>query len=1201
MGWSIEQEQAIDIHGKDILVAAAAGSGKTSVLVERVIRKIISGKCNINEILLVTFTNAAASEMRERISLALEKQLTGAQLEYQAALFAGASISTLHSFCQNIIRQYFHLIDLDPQFRLATEQETLILRHEVFEELLDEYYAQGEATFLELVDCYGDERGDSNLYEYVNELHRFALAQPFPRQWLEKLPSEYKVDQDIEQAQWFLYISEKTVQQLEAARLTTIQMRQSAIAKQVRYAQEVAEGDLAAIDEFISLVHSNWDEFCELITGYKFSTFRLPKEFADYKEEFKKQRQNIKDSIKTIADKLSFQKLSQLREQLPLLERQSQALIDFVLDFDTRFSEAKRQRNIIDFNDLEHLTMAILYEPESTMDHLVISDIAKEYQRKFKEIMVDEYQDTNGVQEAILQAISNPDSNHLFVVGDVKQSIYRFRLADPGIFLDKYQAYPHMDTAVRIDLAANYRSRWQILEATNFIFEQLMTSTATELAYGKKEALKAGLAYPDAEGVVLDNPAELCLVEEAGRSSIEAEAHYIASRIRELFQKQTMVYDKHTKEYRPICYRDIAILMRTTSSKGQIVAQILQEADIPVYASLDSGYFQEVEIRIMLALLQIIDNPLQDIPLTAVLYSSIGQFTETDLTYLRLYTDNGSIFQAMQEYSELLDEPLAKRCQEFLHKLTTWRYYARRHSVPELIWKLLHDTGYYDYVGTLIDGNTRQANLRALYDRASVYERTSYRGLFRFLQFVKRMQSQGNDLAIARTLGEAEDVVRIMTIHKSKGLEFPVVFLPDVAKQFNLQDTHGEILCHKDLGIGLYAYAHNGQVKYDNLIRRAIAEKMLQETKAEELRVLYVAMTRAREQLIITGAASKSTDVLSRALASYQDDSRQIRDYAIVQSKSYLDWLLLALLRHPQAETLQMDREEVEPYILDTPSQWNIRYIKHEAEEIIICEDVIEEFRKRMLQQEPLPHMGYQEDIARILNWEYQPTESAYIPAKLSVSEIKSLYLSQIAEDDISLSSDKIFQRPQFIQEATKLTGAERGLIMHSVMQHLDLSTDVHTAGIKRQVDRMIEEDILTAQQAKVVNWKQISAFFTTKLGQLLRQAKRIERELHFGTMLDVSELIDLQLPGTDTVLPQGSEIFVQGIIDLLFQDPRDNSWIILDYKTDKLTAEEAMTKYSIQLQLYARVMKNILPEPVKAAYLYLFRTGEIVEIPLSS
>ena len=1235
MPWSKQQQLAINTQDKNILVAAAAGSGKTSVLVERVIEKIVNGICDINQILVVTFTNAAASEMRERIALAITEKLPDKKKERQLALLNIASISTLHAFCQKIIRQNFHQLGLDPKFRLANQQEIDLLKLDVLEELFEQKYDLADnEDFISFTDTYGNERGDENIYDIILKLYEYAQSQPFPQKWLSSLPEYFNLpEKSLDNCPWLKIIQSDIADNLNLNLINAQKMKEQAIELNLPNYEKNADEIIVFIQDLIDNQNS-WQNLYVKFNELKFSRMVAPRKTAEeIKNIFKNLRDGIKKSLNTIKENYFAQSPEEVLEDFPILKKQANTLCNITLDFANHFARAKAEKAIIDFNDLEHFTLDILASENSTTDKLLPTQTAIALQNKYQEIMVDEYQDTNGVQEAILKLIASPTKPNLFLVGDVKQSIYKFRLAEPELFLEKYTTYPDDENCTRIDLSQNFRSRKEILDGVNFIFSQIMTLKSANLPYGKAEALYCGFPYPENPNS-LKSPIELILIpkensdlnmqstdseDEENLQGFVGEANYIADRLHKLMHNAPLVFDKHTKVYRQLKWRDIVILLRSVQNKAQILAQTLRQANIPVYASIETGYFQETEVRIMISLLKIIDNPQQDIPLASVLYSPIVGLTAEDLARIRLLKQDGNLYQALQkadeeteEKSKKLKHSLRQKIHAFLNNLNAWRNYAKGHSVPELIWLLLNETGYYDYVGGMPEGLVRQANLRALYDRASSYEETSFRGLFRFLRFIGKMQKTGNDLAVARSLGENEDVVRIMSIHKSKGLEFPVVILADTGKQFNLKDTQNPVLFHKKLGLGLYVNDVKNHIRYHTLSRQAIIRQIISEYKAEEMRVLYVAMTRAREKLIITGSIPNMDKFAKRFSSVANEKSPTLPDYLISNGKSYLDWLAMSLFRHADGKILRQHSKVESATILKDNSSWQLDLVNTISKTELTTEDDNSKILLATVQKfKPLPKTQYAQLVESYLNWQYPHQNALTIPTKLSVTEIKrrneseiyNLDYAKINLDDestildldntnrsgLKLTEDS-FKRPQFIQQKSAITATEYGSLMHTVMQHIDFHDDLSDSNIKKQLEDLSAKEIIAKEHLNKIYRKNIREFFYSDIGQRLKKSAYVERELAFNRMIPAKTPLLHYENATDS-----DSIFIQGIIDLIFEEA--DGLVLIDYKTDRCEEDIAKEKYKIQIQLYAESAEQILRKKVKEKYLYLFHKAKFIKM----
>ncbi|WP_425059518.1 ATP-dependent helicase/nuclease subunit A [Sporomusa carbonis] len=1240
-----EQQAAIETRDKNLLVAAAAGSGKTWVLVERVIRRITDPdeRLSVDSLLVVTFTNAAASEMRSRIGEALAACLSKPELadpelrrhvERQQVLLNAASISTLHAFCQSLVRQHFYLLNIEPNFRIASDTEITLIKSDVLEAVFEEGYTQDDPEFLALIDHYGDEDGDNSLAGLVLKLYEFSRSHPWPDAWLDSLTAAFALplEASYDDTPWSGLVRDKLTLDWEEARqaLAALMIEAGKPGNPAAYAQTFAE-DINLIDNLISAARHSWTALAAALADLSFPRIApVGKEVAkEVKEYFQGQRNKAKkrvtDAKAAYFERSQSQLVSDLRQVAPLIA----ALVNLVKKFAAAYSAAKQGKGVVDFNDLEHLCLALLRDPQSSPGKTRPSEVAGRLKAKFREIMVDEYQDTNRVQEEIIQLIANDERPNLFMVGDVKQSIYRFRLAEPELFMDKYERYQSGEATgcQRIDLSQNFRSRAGVLHAANFLFCQLMTKQTAELDYGEAEQLNPGPAYPETELTSLSGPVELIIIDqdetagdseettsqadeeepedndsrsvdsqlaEEELSAFEQEAVVIARRINELMNGGYYVFDKQSGGYRPLLYRDIVILLRSVQGKAQALQDILRQNGIPCYAELDSGYFAETEIAVMLSLLQVIDNPRQDIPLAAVLRSPLVGLSGDELAELRLCQPEGSLWEAVKAYSRA--ETASGKIVAFVSRVAVWRSLARRKGVADLIWRIYHDTGYYDYVGGMPGGVLRQANLRALFDRARQYEATNFRGLFRFLRFVERLKDKESDLSVARALGESEDVVRVMSIHKSKGLEFPVVIVADTGKNFNMQDTSALVLCHKELGVGPYVTLPELRFRYPTPARWGIQHKIELETKAEELRILYVALTRAREKLILIGSANKLSQKCADWGRDVGDQAGKLPAYRVIKAKNYLDWIGMAVARHADGQALRQYggcNNQPVGVLASHPSAWDVRIYRAADIKPMVQEDQADDALLAAVRRlEPVDCGTGTAWVDNILRWEYGCAAAVSKPAKLAVSEIKRRLEPVEAEDSEAqpmFSLPAIHARPRFLQVKSGLTPVEYGIMMHTVMQHINLAGELTEAAVAEQVRVLEERQLLLPGQASEVDAGSVTAFFASSIGQRLVKAREVWRELPFSLMLPAEKFYP-------DLIDCGEHIFVQGVIDCLFAEA--DGLVLIDYKTDRAASEqEIAAKYAAQLSMYAVAVERILGRPVKEQYLYAFGLGRQIKL----
>ena len=1145
MEFTNQQQAAIQSRDKNLLVAAAAGSGKTAVLVERIVQLVASGACDIDKMLIVTFTNAAA-EMRTRIHKAIASEIASAvepeRLERQQILLSGASIMTFHAFCLSVLKRHFAKISLDPKFREADEHELSILKQDVIEELFEQKYSAADAAFLKFTDEFGGSvQGDSNLHELIINLHKFSQSRPYPRDWLNSLVELYQNPETFtlpDGSSWLDTVKSFAFQQAQSV-INYSRADCRAILK-FASAAKCLDADFLLIAELAAA--GDLDKLFALLQTADFKRFDAKKLDPEVKEELKTRRDAYKGKIKKLSDTLITASTADIISEMHALAESVRQLVQVTLDFDAAFTKAKRDKNIIDFDDMEHLALEIFDADSST---------AASYREKFSVIMVDEYQDTNGVQEEIISRIAR--ANNFFAVGDVKQSIYRFRNAEPEIFLKKYLDYPSRADSERVDLSQNFRSRRQVVNAVNAVFEKLMTSDAMEIDYDADARLNFGASYP-ASANTFNEPAELCILNLNRTSAkkfdddedsdytpdfdrLETEMQFIADKINAMLKKN--IWDKNLGAYRQIEFRDIVILFRSMDGIAAKIVEVLRKNNISAYAADKNGYFNAAEIQTIVNLLKILDNARQDIPLAAVMLSPIGGFSTEYLAQLRIKDRAADLFTLIS------NDP---GCKEFLAKINRWRELAYKMSVPELLNLIYRETGYYDYFGGKVDGKIPQANLRMLIDRAAAYEKTSFRGLSRFIQFIRKIRDLGNDLSAARTLSESENVVRVMTIHKSKGLEFPVVFVASLGKRFNMKDLRETVISHRTLGIGIYKTLAGGAARTQTFARRVITRKARAEMLAEELRILYVAFTRAREKLILVGTVEND-----KALDKFNNAA--ILSAEVIQSANRpLDWLLM--VKDSLADTFDI-------------STLDAKDITSPAAEISDADT------------------STTKAAAQIDKPDTPPLD---IPAKLSVTEIKRRL---DAEDDtrteITGRRKIIYRRPNFLQKA-EMTAAEYGTAMHSVMQHLDLAGDLSAEGILAQIDSFVERQILTEEQAAAVRRKvgNISNFFTTQIGNSIISAQEVYRELPFNQNIDAGEVFSGAA---------GEKVFLQGIIDVLFKDA-DGKWILLDYKTDRDNSDEHFRhEYRRQIEYYTRAAESLAGFKIAEKYLYLLGAGRLIDM----
>ncbi|MEW6698564.1 MAG: helicase-exonuclease AddAB subunit AddA [Bacillota bacterium] len=1240
--WTNEQWAAITTRDTNLLVAAAAGAGKTAVLVERIIKLITDSDrpVDVDQLLVVTFTNAAAAEMRERIGAALGKALKenphSKRLARQLAMLNKASITTLHSFCLDLLRRYFYLLDLDPGFRVADEVEAELLRLEVLEELFEERYSREDnEVFALLVDAYGGQRDDVKLQELVLALYRFSGSHPWPKDWLAGLADNFALgeEQSLEDLPRIQEIKEGL--SLEMQSVLGLLKQAAWWARQPGgpepYCKNLAE-DIIQLEPLVHCGDMSWDKLYRSFSSIKWGKLTPCRGEIDdvLKERVQGFRNKAKDKVNEIINTYFSADPGVLLQDLHSLHPMVKELAALTADFMDSYQKKKQSKGLADFGDLEHYCLSILLDKASNPGESIPSAVALQLKQQYAEVLVDEYQDINAVQETVLQLVSRPDNR--FMVGDVKQSIYRFRLAEPGLFLSKYRQYgtPGSADSCRIDLSKNFRSRLDVVNAVNFVFRQIMTRAAGEIDYDAAAELRWGADFPPAEEVTTaQGPVELHLIdskeaqadpgepseavddhelpESAGEpeelSTDQAEARLVGRRILEMVkgrglsnQPEFMVWDKELARYRPVTYRDIVILLRATSGRANTFLEELRAMGIPTYAELGTGYFEAIEVETFVSLLKVIDNPRQDVPLAAVLRSPLVGLRAEELAEIRLCNRDGEFYDAVRDAARAALGEVSHKLRDFLAKLEQWRSQARRGPLADLIWLLYRETGYYDFVGSLTGGTQRQANLRALYHRAKQFEATSFRGLFRFLRFVERMRDAGSDMGSARTLGESEDVVRVMSIHKSKGLEFPVVFVAGLGKKFNLKDLSKELLMHKEWGLGPQVINLTTRVSYPSLPKLLLRQQIKKEAVAEEMRVLYVALTRAREKLILVGSVRGLEKSLEKWCASAAQIGWPLPDAELMAAQTYLDWLCPAVARHRDGRTLlQMARSEAQPSseVAADDSSWqaffyNINQIQHPQPDNRQQAAELLEHVKRLA---PLADLGQAAEIERRLNWSYPLAEVTTKPAKAAVTEIKRRFdeLAKL-EEDVLPYRPPISGRPRFMQQEKGLTPAERGSAIHLVMQHISLAKMPARQDIDGLLEVLVAREILLPEQAAVIDPAQITGFFASPLGQRVLKALKVQRELPFSLALPAGEVYpELAQSGVD------EKVLVQGVIDCLVDE--GDGLLLIDYKSDTVRPGQPSVaeRYRGQINLYTRAIQDILGRAVKEKAIYLFDNGETI------
>ncbi len=1279
MGWTIAQQKVIDTRNKNILVSAAAGSGKTAVLVERIISMISEGEkpIDIDHLLVVTFTNAAAAEMRERIGKAIDKKLQekpdNRHLQRQISLLQSAQITTIHSFCLNVIRNYFHRIDLDPSFKIAEESEITLLKSDVISDILERWYEEGREDYHDFVESYSYSKSDLPIEDLILQLFNFSMSDPWPKAWIEKMRHRFEINslEELNETSWMHEI------------LDYIRVVLGDLLKKNNQAIEVCSevGGPTAYEAALlsdrsileSLIRAEtYEEYAKLFPGITYDRLSNKKEEgvqAWKKDRVKELREEVKKGLKDLSGQYFFQSPEEMLADHQAVGNIMQVLFDLTLEFMEEFAKKKEEKNLIDFNDLEHFALKILVEEKGEDNGGCLpTQAALELSEQFEEILIDEYQDSNMVQETILRSISREDLGrpNRFMVGDVKQSIYKFRLAMPEIFMEKYASYSCENLTTegeenhyqRIDLDKNFRSRATVLQYVNEIFEQIMQECVGGITYDEAASLKYGELYeetlPEDISSRIANEVELLLVteeeddeekkvnmtsdgedafkgmvkedknvassdiseddeEEAVYTKKELEARAIAKRIRELTDPDSgmLVYDQKVKSHRPAELRDIVILLRSMTGWSEVFVNTLMQEGIPAYADTGTGYFKTVEIMTILNMLRIIDNPRQDIPLVGVLYSPMVGLTSTELALIRATDRNVSMYSALCTFATVQapdnqegtekdynnDSGMAElrlKVEKFLKELEHYRSLVNYTPIHEVIQLVLDKTGYYYYASAMPGGEQRKANIDMLLAQAVRFEKGSYNGLFHFIRYIEKLHKYEVDYGEAATSGEQDNTVRIMSIHKSKGLEFPIVVVAGMSKQFNTQDLRSSIVLHSELGVGPEFIDSKNRTKVPTLLKKAIQKKVQVENLGEELRVLYVAMTRAKEKLILTGYLKSKEKI----------NGKEFSFYELLSAKSYLDFVLPAMV----------NRMGEVPDIMEASFVW-----KHGNMWITVLSKTSllrEEVTKQLFLQKDLQeldeidkdknyHLELKEEIKSRLNYEYAYRKEAELKVKMTVSELKKLGQFQDEGQSVNLYGSKPTRElslaaeqemeatvPAFLrqQEAT-ISGTDRGTLYHKVLELINLQRVQSREDLNKELELLTHANKLNSTDVEKLKLDYIFGFISSNVAKRMRVAEKenkLYKEKQFVMGIKASEVL--------RSIDSEELILIQGIIDVFFEE--NGELVLLDYKSDIVTDEiQLIHRYKVQLQYYKRALEQMLNKKVKEMIIYSLPLGKEIRI----
>ena len=1264
VSWTTEQQQVIDLRNRNILVSAAAGSGKTAVLVERIV-KIITDKnhpVDIDHLLIVTFTNAAAAEMRERIGNAIEKALDeqpgDEHLLRQLTLIHNAQITTIDSFCLYVVRNHFHEIDLEPNFRIGDEGELKLLREDVLGRVLEQNYEEPSEAFSDFVEGYASGRTDAALNEMILQLYEFSRSYPWPEKWLDSFVGAYSIEtrEELDRAEWLAPLTEnicfvlKDCEQLLKQALAITQQDDGP-----DMYEKAVQSDLEKYEGLSRLT-----SFCELsgaLSDIKYDRLASSRGFEgdpDKLELVKSLREQAKDVVKKLCRQYFFCSPEMMIEQLERTEPMLEEVVRLTKQFADEFAAAKRRKNLVDFHDVEHFALQILVDEETEK----AKKTAEEFRDTFEEIMIDEYQDSNEVQETLLRSISREErgENNIFMVGDVKQSIYRFRLARPELFMKKYDSYSlEESTTQRIDLHKNFRSREEVLTCTNDIFYKIMARSLGNVEYDAEAALYPGASYPVSadfipEILLADSNDEL-LEDTELTDKKTLEAKIVAEEIKHLMKTQ-QVTDKAAGTLRAAHYSDIVILLRSLSGWADSLVEVLNENGIPAHTVSSTGYFSTVEVQTVLSMLRLLDNPRQDIPMAAVLRSPMAGLTDEELAVLRLEDGSVPFHEAVLELAEGLYEEdgqkeisdseadseadqkqgrnADEKTENHIEITAHWKllkfykkYRQLRQLVPdtpihELIEIILRETGYGHYVAAMPAGSRRTANLNMLLEKAAAYEKTSYKGLFHFVRYIDELQKYDVDFGEADMVGENEDVVRIMSIHKSKGLEFPIVIVSGMGKNFNKQDTRSKMVLHPELGIGLDYMDGKKRIKSPTIAKKAIAKQIDLENLGEELRVLYVALTRAKEKLILTGTLKDAPEKLEffRQQANLSKAADRPLSYLTREGASgYLDWILPAVLSYGDkypvriVEAAELVLDEVENQL-----EQNEDLTERIGEIKAADPQLVGQLKQRFSQRYP-----YQVDVLRKNKYSVSELKHRAMREKFEAEQEETI--PAFLEEPVTPTIPLFIQREESVEQETANRGALRGTAVHRVMECYDFASE---KSVQEQMEAMEKEEKITADMRALVKEQTVADFVSSETGKRMALAQRggaLYREKPFVMGFTEEELENYGF-GADSNTDSCENIYektdsdqekeeqkrirheedltlIQGIIDVFWIEK--DGIVLLDYKTDRVQqAKELIDRYETQLKLYADALERVFGArklKVKEILIYSFSLEKLITL----
>lgn len=1220
MKWTSDQLKAITNRDTNMLVSAAAGSGKTALLIQRIIRIVLEEKVGVDELLILTFTRGAAGEMKNRLNQALAKELENPQndrsfLMKQMNILGGASISTLHSFCLSILRQYFHQGDIDPGFSIGNDTEITLMLKETLEEVFEDEYQRAMAQnqeesenleldidFLDLIEKYSGNKNDQALKDTVETLYRFLATQPNPEDWCKKVLALFDCDKkSLELSVWGQSLVKIIKTELQGAIDAATKAQELSDCEGFEKTHEQMKGEVLMLRELETQLSQ---DLIIGLAGLKTLSYERFKGNAKVDKENNERIKKYRDDAKTSISKLQKRFAINLDEMVAELNALKKPMADLVVlteRFWTRFQEKKAKKNVVDYNDLEQLTLKILTD----------QDVADEVRERYRYIFLDEYQDTNEMQETILQRIVR--DNNYFMVGDVKQSIYRFRLADPTIFIGKYETFGKDENSKNslVTLNRNFRSAQGVINGINAIFKKLMTPGLGEIDYDEQARLNKGLIpegpYEKTEIHIieekkksddLDSYQEFDGEEQDDLTTVEVEARFVANKIQTLVG--TQFFDTRQNQERVISYGDFGVLMRSAAGRGDVFLKVFSEMGIPTYFDGGTNYYESLEITMILNLLNLMDNQHQDLPLLSIMTSPIGNFTTTECTQLRIKHPQGFFYQAVETYCQEESDELAEKLAVFYQNLKRWRDQSKLMPVEDFLWKIYLESGYYAFVGALPGGEQRQCNLRILLKRAGDYKKSTLKGLYQFIRFVENMKKQQQDISPPAIVSNHQAVVRMMTIHKSKGLEFPIVFLVGAGKGFNKRSNYSQILFHKDLGICPDYVNLEKRYKHNSLAKEICKAQSNIEMLSEEMRLLYVGMTRAEEKLYLVGTVKDR----QKALEKWRD---QPDEYHLINASSFLDWVMLAILGGTKPRELTLDLPDFK-----IACHHGDRVIfKNSDEKVVNNPKVIAESNEKnngtktdgVNQQNPIFISAAEKDaINKRLNYQYKAKADDDLPSKMSVTEIKNYQ-----QNDLIKKYAQKWEGPKFLEtQQLDYTPAQRGSALHLLMAVINLEPikkQLIDSGEKKpaifldnylsnEIEKMIQKEFFPEALARTIRRDKLIRFYTSPLGMRMLAAEKIKREIPFNYAYSPVKVKKDWAGITE-------KIIVQGIIDCAFIE--DGQWVIVDYKTDYYQdlpqRDEIIKGYEVQVNLYAEALAQLTGLKVKEKIIGLITMGENIKI----